>query len=267
MVRLEETFRAIFSSPKYHRQPPEARTSLVPSWTRNSRNFRNISRSREPDNYDRAIDKLDAYFSPKKNIDYEIFQLRQTKQLTDETVDQFCLRLRKLAISCDFHDTEKEIKAAVIQNCLSKRLRRVALREDTLSLDQLLAKARALEPAKFKQPESKNLSLQRALRTVTLLRSIAHFRIVRRKVNRPQLQDRRLNHAVNVATLGHIKSPVLHKASSVRNVERITILLKFVAAVLHHANEDQTSLVLPNRSYIILKLNLQTTPARMTNTC
>ena len=95
----------------------------------------------EPDNYDRAINKLDAYLSPKKNIDYDIFQLRQAKQRTDETVDQFCLRLRKLAVSCDFHDTEKEIKAAVIQKCLSKRLRHVPLREDTLSLDQLLAKA------------------------------------------------------------------------------------------------------------------------------
>ena len=132
----------------------------------------------EPDNYDHAIDKLDAYFSPKKDIDYEIFHFRQAKQLTDETVDQFCLHLRKLAVSCDFYDTEKEIKAPVIQNCLSKRLRRVALREDTLSLDQLFATARALEPAKFKQPESKNLSLQCALRKMTLLRSIAHFRIV-----------------------------------------------------------------------------------------
>ena len=99
----------------------------------------------EPDDYDRAISKLDAYFSPKKNIDYEILQFRQAKQLTDETVDQFCLRLRKLAVSCEFHDAEKEIKAAVIQNCLSKRLRRVALREEQLSLEQLLAKARALE--------------------------------------------------------------------------------------------------------------------------
>ena len=76
----------------------------------------------EPDNYDRAINKLNAYFSLKKNIDYEIFQFRQAKQLTDETVDQVCLRLWKLAVSCDFHDTEKEIKAAVIQNCLSKCL-------------------------------------------------------------------------------------------------------------------------------------------------
>ena len=37
----------------------------------------------------------------------------------------------------------------MIQNCLSKSLRRVALREDTLSLDQLLAKLRALETSEI----------------------------------------------------------------------------------------------------------------------
>ena len=54
-------------------------------------------------------------------------------------------RLRKLAANCEFHDVNKEIKSAIIQNCQSKRLRRYALREEALSLDNLLAKARSLE--------------------------------------------------------------------------------------------------------------------------
>ena len=103
----------------------------------------------ESDDYHHAISKLDAYFSPKKTIDYEIFQFQQAKQLTNETVDQFCLRLLKLAVSYEFHNTEKGIKAAVIQNCPSKRLRCDALREEQLSLDQLLAKARALDTSEF----------------------------------------------------------------------------------------------------------------------
>lgn len=101
------------------------------------------------DDYDRALEKLNGYFSPKKHVDYEVFQFRQAKQLDHETVDQFCTRLRKLAIHCEFHDSEKEIKAAVIQHCLSKRLRRVALREEKLSLDQLLTKARAPEASEI----------------------------------------------------------------------------------------------------------------------
>ena len=32
------------------------------------------------DDYKTAIEKLDEYFTPKKNVDYEIFQFRQAKQ-------------------------------------------------------------------------------------------------------------------------------------------------------------------------------------------
>ena len=66
--------------------------------------------------------KLDEYFAPKKNIDYEIFQFRQAVQLKDETVDQFATRLRKLATYCEFTELDRELKSAIIPNCHSKRL-------------------------------------------------------------------------------------------------------------------------------------------------
>ena len=100
------------------------------------------------EDYKTAQEKLDAYFSPKKNVDYEIFQFWQAIQQPSETVDQFATRLRKMASNCEFHDTDKEIKAVIIQNCQSKRLRRYALREDALTLENLLTKARSLEASK-----------------------------------------------------------------------------------------------------------------------
>ena len=92
------------------------------------------------------MDKLDAYFNPKKNVqlDFEVFQFRQAKQ-QDETIDQFVTRLRKLAVICEFTELDKELKSAVIQHCTSKPLRRYALREEGLTLDKLMSKARALE--------------------------------------------------------------------------------------------------------------------------
>ena len=54
-----------------------------------------------------------------------------------------------LAATCEFHNVSKEIESAVIQNCLSKRLRRYALHEDTFKLDDLLAKARSLEASEI----------------------------------------------------------------------------------------------------------------------
>ena len=95
--------------------------------------------------YATAKKKLDDYFSPKKNVDYEIFQFRQTTQLPGETVEQFATRLRRLAASCEFNNVDNEIKSAIIQHCYSKRLRRYALREDALTLTDLLTKARSLE--------------------------------------------------------------------------------------------------------------------------
>ena len=97
------------------------------------------------EDYATAIAKLDNYFMPKKNVDYEIFQFRQAPQKAGETVDQFVTRLRKLAINCEFTNLDKELKSAVIQRCESKHLRRYGLRETDMTLEKLLAKARSLE--------------------------------------------------------------------------------------------------------------------------
>ena len=39
------------------------------------------------ESYAAAIDKLDNYFAPKKNVDFETFQFRQAVQQEEETVD------------------------------------------------------------------------------------------------------------------------------------------------------------------------------------
>ena len=91
------------------------------------------------EDYATAQAKLDECFCPKKNVDYTKY-FNFVKQ-SGEIVDQFVTRLRKLAATCEFGDVAKEIKPAVIQNCLSKRLQRYALREDALTLDNLMAKA------------------------------------------------------------------------------------------------------------------------------
>ena len=96
------------------------------------------------EDYDGAITKLDAYFNPKKNVDFEIFKFRTATQQNSETIDQYTTRLRKLAQTCEFTDVNRELKSTIIQNCLSKRLRRIALRDD-YTLEDLLTKARSIE--------------------------------------------------------------------------------------------------------------------------
>ena len=48
-------------------------------------------------------------------------------------------------MNCEFDNLQKELRSAVIQQCTLKRLRRYALREEDLTLDKLLSKARVLE--------------------------------------------------------------------------------------------------------------------------
>ncbi|KAL8605547.1 hypothetical protein ACOMHN_031484 [Nucella lapillus] len=94
--------------------------------------------------YNTLCASLTAHFEPKKNIDYETFKFRQSKQEPSETIDTFCIRLRRLAATCDFPNVEREIKSQILQGCYSQRLSRRALRDD-LNLDNLLKAARALE--------------------------------------------------------------------------------------------------------------------------
>ena len=100
-------------------------------------------------NYTLAMQELDAYFTPLKNVDFEIFTFRKESQRSDETLDQYVTRLRKLASTCDFADVDKEIKSILIQNCSSKRLRRYAFVEADVTLSQLLQKPVHLSQAKF----------------------------------------------------------------------------------------------------------------------
>ena len=97
------------------------------------------------DEYKTAVDTLSAYFLPKRNVVYEIFQCHKAKQLPGESVHQYSTRLRHPAATCEFADIDSEIEAAIIQNCTSKRLRRYAIREEMLTLATLLATARAFE--------------------------------------------------------------------------------------------------------------------------
>jgi hypothetical protein len=78
--------------------------------------------------YDKAIFRLDAYFSPKKNVMMEQYKFCQTRQ-ERETVAQYVTRLRILAKYCEFHDTDHEIVKQVILGCASGQLRKELLRK------------------------------------------------------------------------------------------------------------------------------------------
>ena len=101
-----------------------------------------------------AIDALTAYFTSKKNTVFESIVFRDAVQEENETIDQFCTRLRKLAKKCDFADTEKEIQIQILAKCRSDYLRKRALEKER-SLSNLLELARTIE---LSQTRAKRIS-------------------------------------------------------------------------------------------------------------
>ena len=109
--------------------------------------FETLSSPGDANTYDEALDKLAGYFAPKRHADFDTFKFRQTCQEHTETRDQYATYLRQLAVHCDFSDPSREMKIQIIQGCCSTHLRRKALRDPTMTLDDLLAYGRAFEAA------------------------------------------------------------------------------------------------------------------------
>ncbi|KAJ8038564.1 hypothetical protein HOLleu_16023 [Holothuria leucospilota] len=98
--------------------------------------------------YATAKQKLNEYMWPKRNVKYERFAFRETKQLSDESIDVFQTKLQRLASTCDFTNKDAEIKSQMIRGCTSNKLCRLALREDKPPSD-LLKLVRSLEISKL----------------------------------------------------------------------------------------------------------------------
>ena len=98
----------------------------------------------EDKDYKAAVDALNAYFIPQANSAFEEYNFRQAKQQHGENIDAFHTRLRQLALTCEFANIDKEVKAQIIIGCSSQQLRRQALR-DNPSMKDLLTIVRAQE--------------------------------------------------------------------------------------------------------------------------
>ena len=93
-----------------------------------------------------AIDVLDNHFKPKANISYEIYKFRNLKQQTDETTQQFYIRVKEHVMKCEFDaNLEKEIKQQIELSTNNNKLRRYSFRNPGLNLKDFLTYARTLE--------------------------------------------------------------------------------------------------------------------------
>ena len=99
----------------------------------------------DEDPLESLIIALTNHFTPKSNVAYEEYKFRQAKQESGEDIMTYYTRLKHLAQTCEFADTDREIKSQIVQLCSSTKLRRKALSDPSISLQALLDYGKTLE--------------------------------------------------------------------------------------------------------------------------
>ena len=95
---------------------------------------------------DVMLTKLSEHFSPARNILYERFLFHTAEQQTTESVDQYIIRLRKLAEGCEFKTLHEEmIRDRLVLGCIDKHARARLFREKECSLKSALEALRISE--------------------------------------------------------------------------------------------------------------------------
>lgn len=91
------------------------------------------------DGYNKALQKLDKYFAPKKNRFFERRVFRKICQGIDEKFDQFVMRLRTQAAKCEFKNEslEESLIDQIVEGCSSSLLRKKILSEEK-TLDEIV---------------------------------------------------------------------------------------------------------------------------------
>ena len=120
------------------------------------------------EDYKTALEKLNEHFNPSKNIPFERHVFRQATQGPEESIDAFVTRLRTLARTCQFDTSlDRMIRDQVIEKCVPNAFRRCLLREQDLTLNNLLLIARSFELA-----DRQALEIEQKFETSTHLNSI-----------------------------------------------------------------------------------------------
>jgi hypothetical protein len=104
--------------------------------------FKTLRKADNTDTYKEAHEKLTSHFISKRSEFAEDQTFRRTTKRSDETVDEFVMRLRHLAKHCKYADLDKDILEHFVAHCYMEQFQLKALREDNLSLATALTLAR-----------------------------------------------------------------------------------------------------------------------------
>jgi hypothetical protein len=92
-----------------------------------------------------VIGKLTKIFNPESNHTMNLYKFRSTNQYEGETFDEFMERLKAIAQSCKFTNSDDDFKHQIIYGCWSDKLRARAMEDEKLTLENLIKQAKTTE--------------------------------------------------------------------------------------------------------------------------
>ena len=147
----------LFVAVEHHRQRSEALPSATPGRRGDVRHLRRTRRaagcggrrlgSRQLVHGDAACSRRSRQ-SRERNAEFEVYTFRLARRNIGESMDTYQVRRRAPAKYCEFANLDGELKSHIIQTCATTSLRRRALAETTVTLQQIDA-ARSTETAEL----------------------------------------------------------------------------------------------------------------------
>ena len=146
--QFEKQVELLFKGLLKHNTPTE-HSSYIKIWITES--GREILKSinfpnKEADCPNQLLKQLREYCQSMKSSLYTRFIFQELKQEENETMENFVNRLRKIAESCNYRETEQMIRDRFIRGIKNKDIQKELLNaEDTLTLNTAIAIAKELE--------------------------------------------------------------------------------------------------------------------------
>ena len=113
------------------------------------------------DNYDHFRDHLNTYFTVAPNVTFQRHIFRKMIQMENETIVQYCARLRKAGGNgCNYNDLDNQIRDQIVEYCSSDDLRKRLMEEGndlTLARTLTLANTHESVESRFKEMSSRPL--------------------------------------------------------------------------------------------------------------
>jgi len=139
-----------------------------------------------------VLAKLEAYFEPARNILYERFLFHGAEQLPNEMIDQYIIRLRRLAETCNFQGLHDEmVRDRLVLGCRDKAARARLFRQKECDLKTALESLRISERT---LEQLKQLATEEQEVPVNAIRKDRHSKQHRPPITYPKSKDSR--HAV-----------------------------------------------------------------------